>query len=66
MFDHMEILKLSNILVCNSEDPNNLVVAKLPHLRFSMPTHLVGRTPLWSVPDATEELFPQVLHLTDV
>jgi serine/threonine protein kinase len=65
-------VKLDNILICTSEDPKHLLVAKLSDFGFSMdtsqggPTHLVGRTPLWSAPEATEELLPQSLHLTDV
>jgi serine/threonine protein kinase len=65
-------VKLENVLICQSNDPNVLFVAKLSDFGFSLdtseggPQHLVGRTPMWSAPEATERLSPQSMHLTDV
>jgi serine/threonine protein kinase len=65
-------VKLDNILICQSNHPVVPVIAKLSDFGFSMDTsdggsrYLVGRTPIWSAPEATERLSAQSLHLTDV
>ncbi|KAM5343884.1 hypothetical protein ACJ41O_012421 [Fusarium nematophilum] len=65
-------VKVENILIFVSEDPEYPFIAKISDFGFSLDTspegtgHLIGCTPLWAAPEAADTIPYSEMHLTDV